>query len=149
MEELKYGYTGKQLRISLRDKRVSVEDVNPDIMRKYLGGAGYGARILYDELEKGIDPLAPENKLLFATSPLTVNKIPGGGSIIVCFKSPLTNTWGESRCGGDFGPDLKRAGYDALIIEGRSDEPVYIYINDNNVRSNRQRSFPAGVFWKR
>ena len=134
MKELKYGYAGKQLRISLRDKRVSVEDVNSDIMRKYLGGAGYGARILYDELEKGIDPLAPENKLLFATSPLTAHKIPGGGSIIVCFKSPLTNTWGESRCGGDFGPDLKRAGYDALIIEDRSEEPVYIYIHDDTVQ---------------
>ena len=134
MQELKFGYAGKQLRISLRDKKVKVEDVNPDVMRKYLGGAGYGARILYDELEKGIDPLAPANKLLFATSPLTANKIPGGGSIIVCFKSPLTKTWGESRCGGDFGPDLKSAGYDVLIIEDRSDEPVYIYINDDTVQ---------------
>ena len=134
MQELKFGYAGKQLRISLRDKKVKVEDVNPDVMRKYLGGAGYGARILFDELEKGIDPLAPANKLLFATSPLTANKIPGGGSIIVCFKSPLTNTWGESRCGGDFGPDLKSAGYDVLIIEDRSDEPVYIYINDDTVQ---------------
>ena len=121
MFELKYGYAGKQLRISLSEKKVKVEDVDPDVMRKYLGGAGYGARILYDELEKGTDPLEPANKLLFSTSPLTANKIPGGGSIIVCFKSPLTNAWGESRCGGDFGPDLKRAGYDALIIEDRSD----------------------------
>ena len=134
MQELKFGYAGKQLRISLREKKVKVEHVNPDVMRNYLGGAGYGARILYDELEKGIDPLAPANKLLFATSPLTDNKIPGGGSIIICFKSPLTNAWGESRCGGDFGPDLKRAGYDALIIEDRSNEPVYIYINDDNVQ---------------
>lgn len=134
MQELKFGYAGKQLRISLREKKVKVEHVNPDVMRNYLGGAGYGARILYDELEKGIDPLGPENKLLFATSPLTDNKIPGGGSIIICFKSPLTNTWGESRCGGDFGPDLKRAGYDALIIEDRSNKPVYIYINDENVQ---------------
>jgi len=134
MLEFKYGYAGKQLRISLGKKKVKVERVNPDVMRKYLGGTGYGARILYDELQKGINPLAPANKLLFATSPLTANKVPGGGSIIVCFKSPLTNTWGESRCGGDFGPDLKRAGYDALIIEDRSDEPVYIYINDDIVQ---------------
>jgi aldehyde:ferredoxin oxidoreductase len=134
MEKLKFGYTGKQLRISLKDKKVTVEEINPDIMRNYLGGVGYGARVLYDELEAGIDPLSPANKLLFATSPLTANKIPGGGSVILCFKSPLTNTWGESRCGGDFGPDLKRAGYDALIIEDRSDDPVYIYINDDTVQ---------------
>jgi len=67
--------------------------------------------VLYDEIPKGINPLSPENKLMFITSPLTANRISGGGSIMLGFKSPLTNSWGESRCGGNFGPHLKSARY--------------------------------------
>jgi len=112
---------------------VTVENIDAKVLRRYLGGAGYGARILYDELKKGIDPLSKANKLIFTTSPLSLNRIPGGGSVMVCFKSPLTKAWSESRCGTDFGPDLKRAGYDAVIIEDRSEKPVYIVINDDDV----------------
>jgi aldehyde:ferredoxin oxidoreductase len=132
MENL-YGYCGKQLRVSLNNKEILKENINASILRKYLGGAGYAARVLYDEIPKGTDPLSPENKLIFATSPLTANRIPGGGSIMLCFKSPQTNAWGESRCGGDFGPDLKKAGYDFLVIEGKSAEPVYLVINDDKI----------------
>jgi aldehyde:ferredoxin oxidoreductase len=133
MKDHTYGYFGRQLRVSLNDGQMKVENIDPSLLRKYLGGAGYGAKILYDELKKGIDPLSPANKLLFATSPLTATNIPGGGSVILCFKSPLTHTWGESRCGGNFGPDLKKAGFDALVIEDKSDKPVYLYINDDEV----------------
>ena len=77
-----------------------------------------------------IDPLGENNKLVFATSPLSLNKIPGGGSVSVCFKSPATNGWGEARCGGNFGPDLKAAGFDHIIIDGKSDQPVYLVINN-------------------
>jgi len=133
MDKPTYGYAGKQLRISLNNRKVTVENIDPKVLRRYLGGTGYGARILYDELKKGIDPLSKANKLIFATSPLSLNRIPGGGSIMVCFKSPLTNAWSESRCGTDFGPDLKRAGYDAVIIEDRSEKPVYIVINDDDI----------------
>lgn len=127
------GYFGKQLRISLDTKETSVEEIKSAVLKKYLGGVGYGARVLYDEIEKGIDPLSPDNKIIFATSPLTANNIPGGGSIMLCFKSPLTHIWGESRCGGDFGPDMRRAGFDALIIEGRAPEPVFLVIHDDDV----------------
>jgi aldehyde:ferredoxin oxidoreductase len=127
------GYFGKQLRISLDTKETRVEEIDSAVLKKYLGGVGYGARVLYDEIKKGIDPLSPDNKIIFATSPLTANNIPGGGSIMVCFKSPLTHIWGESRCGGDFGPDIRRAGFDALIIEGRAPEPVFLVINDGDV----------------
>ena len=132
MENL-YGYFGKQLRVSLDSKEIIKENIDTSILRKYLGGAGYAARVLYDEIPKGINPLLPENKLMFITGPLTATRIPGGGSIMLCFKSPLTNTWGESRCGGDFGPNLKSAGYDALIIEGKSDHPVFLVIDDDHV----------------
>ena len=128
-----FGYFGRQLRVSLDNKEIKIEKINADVLKKYLGGVGYAAKILYDELKEGIDPLSPDNKLVFATSPLTANKIPGGGSIILCFKSPLTGIWGESRCGGDFGPDLRRAGFDALIIEGKSSEPVFLVINNDDV----------------
>jgi aldehyde:ferredoxin oxidoreductase len=133
MDKPTYGYAGKQLRISLNNRKVTVENIDPKVLRRYIGGTGYAARILYDELKKGIDPLSKANKLIFATSPLSLNRIPGGGSVMVCFKSPLTNAWSESRCGTDFGPDLKRAGYDALIIEDRSEKPVYIVINDDDI----------------
>jgi len=128
-----YGYFGKQLRISLDNKEILKENIDAAILRKYLGGTGYSARVLYDEIPQGTDPFSSENKLMFATSPLTTNRIPGGGSIMLCFKSPLTNAWGEARCGGDFGPDLKKAGYDFLIIEGKSEKPVYLVIDDDKV----------------
>ena len=130
MADVVAGYTGKQLRVNLKKRKAKIERINPAVLRKYLGGSGYSARILYDELKKGVDPLSPANKLVFTTGPLTLNRIPGGGSIMLSFKSPLTNAWGESRCGGDFGPDLKKAGFDAIIVEDRSDEPVYLVIND-------------------
>ncbi|UCB45371.1 MAG: aldehyde ferredoxin oxidoreductase family protein [Spirochaetota bacterium] len=130
MVDVGAGYTGKQLRVNLKKRKAKIEKINPAVLRKYLGGSGYSARILYDELKKGVDPLSPANKLVFTTGPLTLNRIPGGGSIMLSFKSPLTNAWGESRCGGDFGPDLKKAGFDAVIVEDRSNEPVYLVIND-------------------
>lgn len=122
------GYTGKILRANLTTGTCSVEDINPQTARNFVGGAGYGAEILFRELKAGTDPLGPDNKLVFATSPLTSNLVPGGGSIIVCFKSPLTGAWGESRCGGNFGPDMRKAGFDILIIEGTSEKPVYLSI---------------------
>jgi len=127
------GYAGKLLRVSLNKKKSKEENLNFEDLKKYIGGVGYGAKLLYDELKKGIDPLGPSNKMILATSPLTINTIPGGGSIELCFKSPLTNGWGEYRCGGDFGPEMRKAGFDFIIIEGKADQPVYLVINDNKI----------------
>lgn len=127
------GYSGKQLRILLDDKSYKVEKIDTQVLKDYLGGVGYGAKILYEELDKGIDPLGPDNKIIFATGPLTSYRVPGGGSIEICFKSPLTNAWSEARCGGNFGPDLKKAGYDFVIFEGKSLKPVYLFINDDKI----------------
>jgi len=124
------GYAGNQLRVFLDRKDTLIESPSATILKKYLGGVGYAARILYDELDKGIDPLSPENKLVFATSPLSDNRVPGGGSIMLCFKAPLTGIWGESRCGGDFGPMLRKAGFDFVVIEGQADQPVYLTIQN-------------------
>ena len=128
-----YGYTGKQLRINLTNEKVTVEDIDTQILRKYIGGVGYGAYLLYSELSIGVDPLGPENKLIFATGPLTGTGAPGSGSIEVCFKSPLTNIWGEARSGGEWGTALRKAGYDHLIIEGAAKVPKYINICDSSV----------------
>jgi len=133
MSEIMKGYIGKQLRISLNDKSYKTEKINIQVLKDYLGGVGYSAKILYEELEKGIDPLSPDNKIIFATGPLTSYRVPGGGSIEICFKSPLTMAWGEARCGGNFGPDMKKAGYDFLIIEDKATKPVYLVIDDNRI----------------
>jgi len=132
-------YTGKQLRIFLNNKRYKVEKIDTQVLKDYLGGVGYSAKILYEELKKGINPLGPKNKLIFTTGPLTSYRVPGGGSIEVCFKSPLTMAWGEARCGGNFGPDLKKAGYDFLIIEDKATEPVYLLIDDNNIEFKKAK----------
>ena len=87
------GYTGKYLHLDLSALRGEAEDLDAEIVRKYLGGTGYAARILFDQQKAGIDPLAPEAKLIVATGPLTSNAIPGGGSVELCFKSPLTGAW--------------------------------------------------------
>jgi aldehyde:ferredoxin oxidoreductase len=132
LEKIK-GYMGKQLRISLKDKSYKAEKINTQVLKDYLGGVGYSAKILYEELDKGIDPLSSDNKIIFATGPLTSYRVPGGGSIEVCFKSPLTMAWGEARCGGNFGPDMKKAGYDFLIIEDKATEPIYLFIDDDRI----------------
>jgi aldehyde:ferredoxin oxidoreductase len=132
MTEL-YGYMGKLLRVNLTDKSFSAEDIDPNDLRKYLGGAGLAAKILYKELPKGIDPLSPGNKIIFATGTLTSTAAPGSGSVDLCFKSPLTGIWGESRSGSDWGPMLRKAGYDLLIVEGKSDNPVFLVVNEDEV----------------
>ena len=133
MKEKLFGYAGKQLRISLSEMKIIKEELDPKLLRKYLGGAGYGIKVLYDEIEKGIDPLGEKNKLIFATSPLTKSQVPGGGSLEICFKSPLTKTWSESRVGDEFGFALRAAGYDFLIIEGKFEKPSYIVINNGDI----------------
>jgi len=124
---------GKLLRVDLTKEKVSFEEIKPKILREFIGGVGYSAKLLYDELPAGIDPLSPENKLLFATGPLTGTGAPGSGFAEVCFKSPLTGIWGEAKCGGEWGGSLRKAGYDFLVIEGKAKEPKYILINNDKV----------------
>jgi len=128
-----FGYTGKLLRIDLSKEKYNVEEIDHELLRKYIGGVGYGAKLLYDELPAGIDPLSPENKIIFTTGPLTGTGAPGSGFHEICFKSPLTGVWGETRSGGEWGSALRRAGYDFLVIEGKAQEPKYIAIQDNKV----------------
>jgi len=137
MENELKGYAGKQIRIDLDRWEAQIEDVPPELSRNFLGGVGYAAKILYDELKPGIDPLGPENLMVLATGVLSLSEVPGGGSIELCFKSPLTGLWGECRVGGDFGPELKKAGFDYVIIKGKSPQPVMIEIRGQKVEFHK------------
>lgn len=124
------GFVGKVLNIDLSIGQISVEELNYEFANKFLGAAGYSVRYLYDYIEKDTDPLSPENVLMIMTGPLCGSNAPTSGRFNICAKSPYTGLWGESSCGGFFGPELKKAGYDGIIIRGSSDKPIYIEITD-------------------
>jgi len=130
------------LRIDLTSGRVEEQDIPEEVYHDFLGGRGLGARILFDELKPDTDPLSPENKLVFAVGPLTATRSPTSGRVSISTKSPLTGTILDCNAGGHWGPELKRAGYDAVIIEGRAEMPSIIVI-DNGKTEIR----PAGGLW--
>lgn len=125
-----YGWTGKILRVNLSARSVSVEDLCPEVAEKYLGARGLGTKVLYDELKPGIDPLGPDNKIIFATGPLTGTAATSAGRYNVVTKSPLTGFIAASNSGGYFPAELKYAGFDAIIVEGAADKPVYIWVHN-------------------
>ncbi len=132
---MKYkGYMGQILRINLSTGKVSKQELTDDLARMYLGPNGFAARILYDELKPGIDPLSPENKMFFGAGPLVGTGLPFTPRTYVATKSPLTGIWGDSTAGDYWATGLKRAGYDALIVEGKAEKPVYISIIDGDVK---------------
>lgn len=127
------GYTGKYLRIDLSGRSVRVEKTDEDICRQYWGGRGWGAFSLLKELRGGIDPFSPENKLFFLTGPLAGTLTPYSSRFVVVTKSPLTGTFTRAMCGGQWAPELKFAGYDGVVVEGRASSPVFVFIDDDKV----------------
>lgn len=127
------GYHGKILRVNLTEGTSKTEQRDEVFYRRYLGGEGFIAYTLLKELSPGIDPLGPENKLIFSTGVFTGGPLGGSGRNSVGAKSPLTDGFGESEVGGFWGAEFKATGHDALIVEGRSEQPVYIWINDGEV----------------
>ncbi len=123
----------KLLLIDLSTKTIREGDIDPDQARDFIGGSGLTARLLYDKLNKSIDPLGPDNPLLYMTGPLVGTSMPAAGRCTVSARSPLTSFWGESNTGGFIGPELRFAGYDGLYITGRSTEPCWISIQDQEV----------------
>lgn len=124
------GYNGKILRVNLSDGSISTETTDDLFCRKFLGGAGFVTYFLWKELNPGIEPLGPDNKLIFAAGPLTGSLLPGSGRNCIGAKSPLSGTIAKSEVGGFWGAEFKRAGYDAVIIEGKAEKPVYLLIHD-------------------
>ena len=128
-----YGWTGKILRVNLTDKTVSVSPTDP--YKEYLGGMGIANKIMYDEVPAGTDPLSPENKIVFAVGPLTATGVPLAGRTTIASLSTYTTDHQvvDAHTGGMIGAAIKKAGWDAIVIEGASDEPVYLKIDDDDV----------------
>ena len=128
-----YGYNGKILRVDLSNRAIAVDEPDENFYRRYIGGRGFVTYFLLRELGGSIDPLGPENKLIFATGVLTGVPIAGSGRNSVGAKSPLTGGYGDAEVGGYWGAELKHAGYDAIIVEGQAEKPVYLWIEDGKV----------------
>lgn len=124
------GYTGKVLRVDLGSEKISTEPLNKEWARQFIGGKGLGARYLFEELEPGVDPLSPENVLSIWTGPLVGTLVPLTSRYVIVTKSPLTGTFLDSYAGGFFGPEMKYAGFDGVIIKGKAKKPVYLWLND-------------------
>jgi aldehyde:ferredoxin oxidoreductase len=124
------GYMGKMLFVDLATGAISQEELDEKTARTYIGGYGLGARILYSRQKPGVDPLGPENMLGFVTGPYTGTSVPTGARYEVVAKSPLTGGWGDANSGGQFGPYLKFAGFDAVFFTGISPKPVYLLVDD-------------------
>ena len=130
---IKGGYQGKILRVNLTDETIKVEDINEEWARKYIGGRGYATRIMWEEVDPKVDPLSEDNKVIIATGPLDGTLAPSSGRVMVVTKGALNGAIACSNSGGHFGPALKHAGYDMIILEGKAKEPVYLWINKGKV----------------
>ncbi|MFC1525981.1 aldehyde ferredoxin oxidoreductase family protein [Candidatus Latescibacterota bacterium] len=124
------GFMGRILNVDLSAGKLSDEPTDETLCRSFVGGYGLGAKLLFDRMDAGVDPLGPDNLLGFLTGPLTGSPSIEGNRFVVVCKSPLTLTWGDANCGGTFGPHLKFAGYDGVVFSGASDTPVYLWIKD-------------------
>ena len=142
MSVIKGGYVGQIAWIDLAKREVVVKDLEPAFARKYVGGRGWGARIIWDYVPPDAEPLGPQNVLVVATGPLTGLMVPGAGKVSFSAISPETGYYGDSNSGGFFGPELKHAGFDALVITGASKEPVYLWVEDGRIEIR-----DAGPYW--
>jgi aldehyde:ferredoxin oxidoreductase len=137
-----YGWIGTILRINLTNGSIRKEALDPELARQYIGARGLGSRILSDEIDPKIDPLSADNKLIFASGPLSGTNAPSAGHFNVVTKGPLGGTIAASSSGGIFGPMMKYAGYDLILIEGKAKKPVYLWVNDAAVEIR-----DAGEVW--
>lgn len=136
------GYVGKMLFVDLSEGSIEERELAEDAARNFIGGYGIGARVLYDMMKPGVDPLGPDNVLGLVTGPLNGTGAFFGGRYTVVCKSPVTGGWNDANSGGFFGPELKKAGFDALFVSGAADKPVYLWINDGMVEIR-----DASVLW--
>ncbi|HWQ29842.1 MAG TPA: aldehyde ferredoxin oxidoreductase family protein [Negativicutes bacterium] len=136
------GYKDCVIRVELGKGNITKEPLNRDYIKKYLGGEGYGTALLWDEVSHGVEPLSPDNQLSFNTGPMTGTPTPSASRTSICFVSPLSNTIGASNMGSHFGAELKFAGYDSVIFTGKSEKPVYLFIDNDRVELR-----DASRFW--
>ncbi len=138
------GYIGRLLFVDLTTRAVTAQELNRDYAAQFLGGSGLAARYIYDWIDAGVDPLGPENPLVFMNGPLDGTGAPSSGRFAVCARSPQTGLWGEAIAGNFFGPELKFAGYDGLVVRGRADAWCYLHITPDGVEI-RDADFLRGM----
>jgi aldehyde:ferredoxin oxidoreductase len=136
------GYAGKMLEVDLTSGAIEIVELDREMAEKYVGGKGFGIHTIYNRLPVGCDPLGPDNILVFATGPLTGTSAPASGRMELCTKSPATGLWLDSNAGGSLGPELKYAGFDALVVRGAAESPVLLLIEDESASL-----VPAGTYW--
>ncbi|MBI3243283.1 MAG: aldehyde ferredoxin oxidoreductase family protein [Chloroflexi bacterium] len=124
------GYLGRILTVDLSTGHIADQLLDSNLLRDFVGGASLAAGLLYGRLTPALDPLGPDNPLLFMTGPLTGSSGPAVGRYTVCAKSPATHLWAESNCGGFVGPEIRFAGYDGILFTGRATSPVYLWLKD-------------------
>ncbi|MFC1592879.1 aldehyde ferredoxin oxidoreductase family protein [Candidatus Omnitrophota bacterium] len=129
----KYGWMGTILRVDLSEGKITKEPLRDDIAHEFIGGRGLNLKILYDETGPETEPLGPDNRFIIGTGPLHGTLAPGNGRFTVTAKSPLTGILGDGNAGGHFAPELKYAGYDHIIVQGRAEKPVYLWIDNDKV----------------
>lgn len=134
------GYVGKILRVDLTEKKIATERLDPATMAGYVGGTGFGAKILYQEVPPEVTWDDPRNRLILASGPLAGTRVYGSGTFCAVTKGPMTNLAGASQANGFFGAYLKTAGFDAVIIHGRSPDLVYLYIHDGRAELRDART---------
>ncbi|MFW5329015.1 aldehyde ferredoxin oxidoreductase family protein [Hydrogenophaga sp. ZJX-1] len=141
-------WAGKILRVNLTAGTVKSEPLNMEWARSYLGSRGLGSKYLISEIDPKVDPLSPDNKIIWATGPLTGTMASTGGRYTVITKGPLTGAIACSNSGGYWGAELKMAGWDMIIFEGKSDKPVYLYINDDDAELRDASHLWGQSVWK-
>jgi aldehyde:ferredoxin oxidoreductase len=129
-----FGYHGRLLRVDLTRRKIETEDLDEATLRKYIGGVGMAAKILYSEVKPQVDPLGPDNVFVAFTGPFTGTRVPSSSRNHVAALSPQTGIFGESNVGGSWGVHFKNTGHDGLVITGRADHPVYLWINDDGLQ---------------
>src|SRR5512147_1960491 len=125
------GWTGVFLNVNLTKNTAVSQQIEQSLAHDFLGGRGFAAKILWDRLKAGTDPLSPENLLIFASGPLTGIGLPNSGKLVVAAKSPLTGGYGDGNIGNLAAVHMRKAGYDAIIIEGKASSPVILHIKDD------------------
>jgi len=125
-----FGWRGKVLRVDLTNEKVTVEEIDPQVAHDFIGGRGWAIKYLYEEVNPTVHPLSPENKIIFATGPLTGTPVPTGNRYMVVTKAPLTGAISCSNSGGVYPTEMKRTGFDMFIFEGKAKRPVYLWISD-------------------
>jgi aldehyde:ferredoxin oxidoreductase len=127
------GYTGKMLRVDLSNGKSRTEEISDGMQRDFLGGRGFAVKLLWDEV-KHVDPLSEKNEIIFSTGPLTGQFLPSSGKMVIASKSPLTGGYGDGNIGTMAAVHLRRAGYDVLVVEGESEKPCYLLVEDEKVK---------------